>query len=175
MKYLKPFLLLLLCALLLDQSAVSAKADQPPSRGDYVQFVGDQYVFVMLLPDIREDLIKDSIIRKYFSHSGIYTKTNLTNPIWTIDWYEFYFNVSISPDGQYMVVLRKEITDVNKAIVSFYKKGILIKEYHLADLQIDLNDLDRRGSFFRWSTERHISDDFGSVTLLSIDSRLFIF
>jgi hypothetical protein len=129
------------------------EADEPPIQNDYIQEIGEKYIFVMLStddPSIWAADIQDENIRSMYSKSGLYIKGESLEPLWAVEWYSF--RVNISSDGKYLVRWGDWpiITDYDALAFAFYENGQEIKRYEVKDLVISPSLLSESTSHYEW-------------------------
>ena len=112
-------------------------ADEPPIPRDYMQDVGEKYLFVMLSPYEQSDWaadIYDESIRSIYSKSGLYVKGESPKLLWTVDWYGY--QVEISADGRYLIRWEFILSYAEPDIIAFslFENGQKLKEYAINDL-----------------------------------------
>ena len=112
-------------------------ADEPPIPRDYMQEVGEKYVFVMLSPYDQSAWaadIYDESIRSIYSKSGLYVKSESPRLLWTVDWYAF--QVEISSDGKHLIRWEFVLSYAEPDIIAFtlFENGREIREYAINDL-----------------------------------------
>ena len=131
------YFLLLIIFTISSASPTTVFADEPPIPRDYIQEVGEKYVFVMLSPYDQSAWaadIYDESIRSIYSKSGLYVKGASPRLLWTVDWYAF--QVEISSDGRYLIRWEFVLSYAEPDIIAFtlFENGREIKEYAINDL-----------------------------------------
>ena len=129
--------LLLIIFTISSASPTTVFADETPIPRDYMQEVGEKYVFVMLSPYEQSawaaDIYKESI-RSIYSKSGLYVKGESPILLWAVDWYAF--QVEISSDGRYLIRWEFVLSYAEPDIIAFtlFQNGQEIKEYAINEL-----------------------------------------
>jgi hypothetical protein len=129
--------LLLIIFIILSASPTTVFADEPPIPRDYMQEVGEKYIFVMLSPYEQSSWaadIHDESIRSTYSKSGLYVKGESPILLWTVDWYAS--QAEISSDGRYLIRWEFVLSYAEPDIIAFtlFENGRQIKEYAINEL-----------------------------------------
>jgi hypothetical protein len=100
--------------------------------------------------------------------SGLYRR-NTTNPLWTVNWYAH--SVIISSDGIHLIRRGPWASGLEDEAFSFFKNGMLVREYKIKDLLTTSEGLQFTTSHFFWLKREHFDDAKGvlSVTTLTGD------
>ena len=113
-------------------------ADEIPEQEDYTLDVGNKYVFVMLSTVPPSTYATDSQfnknIRDKYNHSGLYSKDNSLEPIWTVDWYSYKSQIDISLDGKYLIewaYLSYRYSEYNSIAFTLFEDGREIRQYSI--------------------------------------------
>jgi hypothetical protein len=127
--------LLLIIFLISSASPKTAFADEPPIPRDYMQNVGEKYVFVMLSPYEQSAWaadIYDESIRSVYSKSGLYVKGNSPVLVWTVDVDWYAYQVDISSDGKYLIewaLLSYQYSDYDSIAFTLFENGHDVRNY----------------------------------------------
>ncbi len=158
-----PFSILLIAFCLLASLAASKPihADtiiRLPDK-DYSQVTDNQeYIFVMFAN--AEDSVQVPHIRNIYSVSGLYKNDNSTTPLWSVDWYAH--KVYLSNDGEHLI---RPVSHTSPEGIAFYKNGLEIKNYSIADLVATPNLLPHSFSLFFWVREINFDPNRNLLTL----------
>jgi hypothetical protein len=113
-------------------------ADEIPEQEDYTLDVGNKYVFVMLSTVPPSTYATDSQfnknIRDKYNHSGLYSKDNSLEPIWTVDWYSYKSQIDISLDGKYLIewaYLSYRYSEYDSIAFTLFEDGREIRQYSI--------------------------------------------
>jgi hypothetical protein len=110
-------------------------ADETPIPYDYMQNVGEKYVFVMLSPYDQSAWgpdIHDATIRSIYSKSGLYMKGDSPVLVWTLDPDLYLYQVEISSDGKYLIdwaLLSYRYSDYNSIAFTLFEDGQEVRDY----------------------------------------------
>ena len=129
--------LLLVIFFISSASPITVFADESPIPRDYLQYVGEKYVFVMLSPyeqsawaaDEYGDMYDESI-RSIYNKSGLYVKGDSPVLVWTIDWYAY--QVEISSNGKYLIewaLLSYQYSDYDSIAFTLFENGQEVRKY----------------------------------------------
>ena len=129
---------ILLTIILSKESTMLVYADEIPEQEDYTLDVGNKYVFVMLSTVPPSTYATDSQfnknIRDKYNHSGLYSKDNSLEPIWTVDWYSYKSQIDISLDGKYLIewaYLSYRYSEYNSIAFTLFEDGREIRQYSI--------------------------------------------
>jgi hypothetical protein len=128
-------LLLLIIFTISSASPATVFADETPIPHDYMQDVGEKYVFVMLSPNDQSAWgpdIYDETIRSIYSKSGLYVKGDSPVLVWTLDWYSYEFQIDISLDGKYLIewaLLSYQYSDYDSIALTIFENGQEVRKY----------------------------------------------
>lgn len=131
-------------------------ADQELTPYDYLEYVeGGRYVFAMLAEG-QSGRVES--IRTYYHQSGLYDRSDLSEPLWTVDWYAF--GVKITADGNYLVRWGEwpERLEFDELAVAFYERGKLLASYQVNSLVAEPEKLPTSVSHYTWAAETHFND-----------------
>jgi hypothetical protein len=110
-------------------------ADETPIPYDYMQDVGEKYVFVMLSPSDQSDWgpdIYDESIRSVYSKSGLYVKGNPPVLVWTLDPDWYMYQADISSNGKYLIewaLLSYRYSDYDSIAFTLFENGQEVRNY----------------------------------------------
>ena len=116
-------------------SPIIVFADETPIPYDYMQDVGEKYVFVMLSPSDQSDWgpdIYDESIRSVYSKSGLYVKGNLPVLVWTLDPAWYMYQADISSNGKYLIewaLLSYQYSDYDSIAFTLFENGQEVRKY----------------------------------------------
>ncbi len=132
------YLVILLTIILSKESTMLVYADEIPEHEDYTLDVGNKYVFVMLSTFPPSTYATDSqfnkSIRDKYNHSGLYSKDNSLEPIWTVDWYSYESQIDISLDGKYLIewaYLSYRYSEYDSIAFTLFEDGREIRQYSI--------------------------------------------
>lgn len=137
----------------------SVYADSPTLKYSYEKEVNGNSIFIMLGEHI-ENSNNESIANRY-SESGLYNYDDISNPVWTIDFYAEENSIYISDDRQYLVRRgpMPEIGSLEQLAVSFYKNGELLKSYNISSFVRQEKRLPTTTSHFGWVKKYSIKNN----------------
>ena len=127
--------LLLIIFIISAASPIIVFADKLPIPYDYIQDVGEKYVFVMLSPYDPSGWgpdIHNETIRSVYSKSGLYEKSNLPVLIWTLDPDLYLYQAEISSDGKYLIewaLLSYRYSDYDSIAFTLFENGEEVRSY----------------------------------------------
>jgi hypothetical protein len=113
----------------------SVWAGQGGSRGDYVVYPdGGRYIFVMLSSGVGKH---DETIRAFYSQSGLYDRSDISEPLYTLDWYAE--DVSVSSDGNYLVrwEIFPFIKGYDEVAFTIYEMDSMLADYQFNQLMAE--------------------------------------
>ena len=153
-------------------------ADEPPIQHDYTQEVGQKYVFVMLStddPSTKAADMQDENIRSKYSKSGLYTKGESLEPLWTVDWYSF--RVNISSDGKYLIRWGDWpiVSDYDALAFAFYENGQEIKRYVVKDLVASPSLIPETVSHYEWEENSSFGDEQKTLWVMTLNKEEYTF
>jgi hypothetical protein len=153
-------------------------ADEPPIQHDYTQEVGEKYVFVMLStddPSTKAADMQDENIRSKYNTSGLYTKGESLEPLWTVDWYSF--RVTISSDGKYLIRWGDwpVVSDYDALAFAFYENGQEIKRYIVKDLVASPSLLPETVSHYEWEENSSFDDEQKILWVMTLNKEEYTF
>jgi hypothetical protein len=130
------YLAVLLTLILSKESTMLVYADEIPEQEDYTLDIGNKYVFVMLSTVPPSTYATDSQfnknIRDKYNRSGLYSKDNSLDPIWTVDWYSHKSQIEISLDGKYLIewaLLSYQYSDYDSIALTLFENGQEVRKY----------------------------------------------
>jgi hypothetical protein len=174
----RKFLLALLIALFISKIA---RADEPLPLSDFSKTTADgQYIFVMLVQDLADGynqggIITDPQLRKTYPNSGLYSSTDPTQMLYSIDWNAF--DVELSHNGQYLVrwgpwASSDGYTDI---ALEFYKNGKLLKSYRVLDLTNQFGQLEHTVSHYTWLKDHNLDQQNQQLTINLLSGEQYTF
>ena len=158
--------LLLIIFLISSASPKPVFADEPPIPRDYIQNVGEKYVFVMLSPYEQSAWaadIYDESIRSIYSKSGLYLKGNSPVLVWTVDVDWYAYQVEISSDGNYLIewaLLSYQYSDYDSIAFTLFENGQAVRNYAINEF-VSYPFL--LSSPYEWKDNSFIDNEKGSL------------
>ena len=116
-------------------SPIIVFADETPIPDDYMQDVGEKYVFVMLSPYDPSGWgpdIQNETIRSIYSKSGLYVKSDSPVLVWTLDPDLYLYQAEISSDGKYLIewaLLSYQYSDYDSIAFTLFENGQEVRKY----------------------------------------------
>lgn len=116
-------------------SPIVVFADETPIPYDYMQDVGEKYVFVMLSPYDQSAWgpdIHDETIRSIYSKSGLYVKGDSPILVWTLDPDWYMYQADISSNGKYLIewaLLSYQYSDYDSIAFTLFENGQEVRNY----------------------------------------------
>jgi hypothetical protein len=110
-------------------------ADETPIPYDYMQDVGEKYVFVMLSPYDPSGWgpdIHNETIRSIYSKSGLYIKNDSPVLVWILDPDLYLYQAEISSDGKYLIewaLLSYRYSDYDSIAFTLFENGQEVRKY----------------------------------------------
>jgi len=158
-------------------------ADSPALPTSYVvESENGKFVFAMISPLVKEEEIrslndewgeKALKIRNKYPKSGMYLKSELSKPIWTVDWYAF--SVKIGNNGEYIVRDGPWASTFEDEAVTFFKNGVEIKTYKIKGLVKKKRKVERTVSHFFWRNETLFDRKQLKYYISTLDSKHYVF
>ena len=146
----------------------TAFADEPPIPRDYMQNVGENYVFVMLSPYEQSAWaadIYDESIRRMYSISGLYVKGNSPVLVWSVDADWYAYQVELSSDGKYLIewaLLSYRYSDYDSIAFTLFENGQVVRNYAINEF-VSYPFL--LSSPYEWKENSLIDSEKGSIWL----------